>query len=123
MSQSPPVNPYAIAPAPMRPEDEKLWATLIHVGGIFFSFVPALVGYLVLRERGPFVRGHSATALNFQLTMLLGYIVGYVTAFFLIGFLVLLAVGVLIVVFGIMASIAANRGQEYYYPVAIRFVS
>jgi len=123
MSQQPPANPYAAAPAPMRPEDEKLWATLVHVGGIFFSFVPALVGYLALRDRGPFIRGHSTTALNFQLTMLLGYIIGYVTAFFFIGFLVLLAVGVLVVVFGIIAAIAANRGQEYYYPVAIRFVS
>ena len=37
MSQQPPVNPYATAPAPLRPEDEKLWATLIHVGGIFFG--------------------------------------------------------------------------------------
>jgi uncharacterized protein len=123
MSQQPPVNPYATAPAPLRPEDEKLWATLIHVGGIFFGFVPALVGYLVLKDRGPFIRGHSATALNFQLTMLIGYVVGYVTVFVFIGFLVLLAVGILVIVFGIIAAIAANRGEEYYYPVAIKFLS
>ncbi|MBU1251278.1 MAG: DUF4870 domain-containing protein [Actinobacteria bacterium] len=123
MSQQPPVNPYATAPAPLRPEDEKLWATLIHVGGIFFGFVPALVGYLVLKDRGPFIRGHSTTALNFQLTMLIGYVVGYVTAFVFIGFLVLLAVGILVLVFGIIAAIAANRGEEYYYPVAIKFLT
>jgi len=123
MSQQPPVNPYATAPAPLRPEDEKLWATLIHVGGIFFGFVPALVGYLVLKDRGPFIRGHSTTALNFQLTMLIGYVVGYVTVFVFIGFLVLLAVGILVIVFGIIAAIAANRGEEYYYPVAIKFLS
>jgi hypothetical protein len=123
MSQQPPVNPYTTTPAPLRPEDEKLWATLIHAGGIFFGFVPALVGYLVFRERGPFVRGHSTTALNFQLTMLLGYIVGYITAFFFIGFLVLIAVGVLVLIFSIMAAVAANRGEEYYYPVAIRFLT
>lgn len=123
MSQQPPVNPYATAPAPLRPEDEKLWATLIHIGGIFFGFVPALVGYLVLKDRGPFIRGHSTTALNFQLTMLIGYVVGYVTAFVFIGFLVLLAVGILVLVFGIIAAIAANRGEEYYYPVAIKFLT
>lgn len=123
MSQQPPVNPYATAPAPLRPEDEKLWATLIHVGGIFFGFVPALVGYLVLKDRGPFIRGHSTTALNFQLTMLIGYVAGYVLAFVFIGFLVLLAVGILVLVFGIIAAIAANRGEEYYYPVAIRFLT
>lgn len=123
MSQQPPANPYVTAPAPLRPEDEKLWATLIHIGGIFFGFVPALVGYLVLRDRGPFVRGHSTTALNFQLTMLIGYLIGYVTAFFFIGFIVLLAVGVLVLVFGIVAALAANRGEEYYYPVAIKFLT
>ncbi|QOD94605.1 DUF4870 domain-containing protein [Chryseoglobus sp. 28M-23] len=123
MSQQPPVNPYATAPAPLRPEEEKLWATLIHVGGIFFGFVPALIGYLVLKERGPFIRGHSTTALNFQLTMLIGYVVGYVTVFVFIGFLVLLAVGILVLVFGIIAAIAANRGEEYYYPVAIKFLT
>lgn len=123
MSQQPPVNPYATTPAPLRPEDEKLWATLIHVGGIFFGFVPALVGYLVLRDRGPFIRGHSMTALNFQLTMLIGYVAGIVTSFVFIGFLVLLAVGILILVFGIIAAVAANRGEEYYYPVAIRFLN
>ena len=123
MSQQPPVNPYATAPAPLRPEDEKLWATLIHVGGIFFGFVPALVGYLVLKDRGPFIRGHSTTALNVQLTMLIGYVAGYVLAFVFIVFLVLLAVGILVLVFGIIAAIAANRGEEYYYPVAIRFLT
>ncbi|MER3389907.1 MAG: DUF4870 domain-containing protein [Microcella sp.] len=123
MSQQPPVNPYASAPTPLRPEDEKLWATLIHIGGIFFGFVPALVGYLVLKDRGPFIRGHSTTALNFQLTMLIGYVAGYVLAFVFIGFLVLLAVGILVLVYGIIAAIAANRGEEYYYPIAIKFLN
>src|SRR5690554_102229 len=38
------------------PSDEKLWATLVHIGGIFFGPIPALIGYLVLKDRGPFVR-------------------------------------------------------------------
>lgn len=68
---TPPYQPpqYPAAPQPMNPADERLWATLVHVGGIFFNFVPALIGYLVLKDRGPFVRAHTATALNFQLTL------------------------------------------------------
>ena len=53
----------------------------------------------------------------------IGYVAGYVLAFVFIGFLVLLAVGVVIIVFGIIAAIAANRGEEYYYPVAIKFLN
>lgn len=107
----------------MSPADEKLWATLIHVGGLFFSFVPALIGYLVLRERGPFVRGHSATALNFQLTMLIASAIGGVTALFIIGIFVLIAVSILLLVFSIIAALAANRGEAYTYPLTITFVS
>ena len=70
----PPVdgNPYASStPQPMSPADEKLWSILIHIGGIVFGFLAPLIGYLVLKDRGPFVREHTATALNFQLTMLI----------------------------------------------------
>ena len=48
----PPQNPYEQTPQ-LSPADEKLWATLIHVAGIFFYFVPALIGYLLLKDQGP----------------------------------------------------------------------
>jgi uncharacterized Tic20 family protein len=118
----PPAAAYGGAPQPMSPQDEKLWATLTHVGGILFSWVAPLIAYLVLKDRGPFIRQHTAAALNFQLTMLIGYIVGGVLSLILIGYLVLLAVWVLTIIFGIMAAIAANSGQYYKYPVSITFV-
>ena len=58
----PPQQPYGGQQPQLSPADEKLWATLIHIGGILFSFIPALVGYLVLKDRGPFIRSHTATA-------------------------------------------------------------
>jgi len=107
----------------MSPADEKLWATLVHVGGIFFGFLPALIGYLVLKDRGPFVRSHTATALNFQLTLLIAEIVGYLLMFVLIGFLIVPAVYVVRIVFSIIAAVKANKGEWYAYPLSIRFVS
>jgi uncharacterized Tic20 family protein len=122
MSQTPPPsNPYQSA-AQLSPSDEKLWATLVHVLGIFFSVIPAVVGYLVLKDRGPFVREHTAAALNFQLTMLIAAAIGWITVLILIGFFIVTAVGVLVVVFSILAAVAANRGQTYKYPLSIEFV-
>ena len=118
----PPANPYH-APTPMNPADEKLWATLIHVGGILFGPLPALIGYIVLKDRGPFIRAHAATALNFQLTLLISYIVGGVLTIVVVGFLILAAAWVLAIVFGIMAALAANRGEYYTYPLSIKFVN
>ena len=120
---TPPTDPYQATPQPLSPSDERLWATLIHVGGIFFGFIPALVGYLVLKDRGAFIRAHTQTALNFQLTMLLAIVVGVVLSWLGIGFLLIFAVYLLQVIFGIMAAVASNRGEFYTYPIAIRFVS
>lgn len=106
----------------MSPQDEKLWATLTHVGGILFYWVAPLIAYLVLRDRGPFIRQHTAAALNFQLTALIGWVAGVVLSFVGIGVLVIIAVAVLVVVFSIIAAIAANNGQYYRYPIAIAFV-
>jgi uncharacterized Tic20 family protein len=110
------------AQQPMSPSDEKLWATLIQVGGLLFNFIPALIGYLVLKDRGPFVRAYSVTALNFQLTMLIAYIVGAALSIVGIGLLIILAVWVVNIVFSIIAALKANKGEWYTYPLSIPFV-
>ena len=84
----PPVYGAPSVPSPLSPADEKLWATLIHLGGLFFGFLAPLIGYLILKDRGPFVRAHAATALNFQLTLLIAYVVGSILTVVLIGFFI-----------------------------------
>jgi len=117
----PPADPYQTV-EPLSPSDERLWSTLVHVGGILFGFLPAVIGYIVLKDRGPFVREHTSTAFNFQMTVLIAYVAGTITAWIGIGLLVLLAAGVLNIVFSILAAIAANNGQLYKYPLTITFV-
>ena len=116
--------PYgSTTPQPMSPDDEKLWSILVHVGGILFGFLAPLIGFLVLKDRGPFVRAHTATALNFQLTMLIGYLIGAATTLLLIGIFILIAVWIATVVFGIIAAVAASQGRYYVYPLATKFVN
>lgn len=118
----PPASPYQ-SQGQLSPSDEKLWATLVHIGGIFFELLPALIGYLVLKDRGPFIRQHTAAALNFQITMLIGYIIGGILSVILIGFLIVFAVWVVTIIFSILAAVAANKGETYVYPLSIKFVS
>ncbi|UOQ89379.1 DUF4870 domain-containing protein [Agromyces endophyticus] len=119
----PPQDPYQQPSQQMSPSDEKLWATLIHIGGIFFSFVPALIGYLILKDKGPFIREHTATALNFQITMAIAYVVGSILTFVIIGIFILIAVWIVTIIFSIIAAVKANQGQPYTYPLSIKFVS
>jgi uncharacterized Tic20 family protein len=121
----PPQNPGYAPATEMSPADQRLWATITHVGGILFNWLAPLITYLVLKDRGAFVRAHTATALNFQLTLLIAYAAAFVLtliSFGILGF-VFLVPWVLAIVFGIMAAIAANKGEFYTYPMAIKFVS
>ncbi|WP_285116868.1 DUF4870 domain-containing protein [Leifsonia sp. fls2-241-R2A-40a] len=119
----PPQQPYGGSAPQLSPADEKLWATLVQVGGILFNWIPALIGYLVLKDRGPFVRAHTATALNFQITIFIAYIVGGILSIVFIGFFIIIAAWVINIVFSIIAAVKANQGEYYTYPLAIRFFS
>jgi len=109
-------------PQPMTPEDQRLWATLTHIGAIFFSLLVPIVAYLVLRDRGQFIREHTRQALNFHITAAIAGFVSGLLTIVLIGLVLLPIVGVLVIVFSIMAAIAANQGRFYKYPLSIEFI-
>ncbi|PPL18677.1 DUF4870 domain-containing protein [Microterricola pindariensis] len=122
----PPATPYQ-GPTQLSPADEKLWATLVHLGGLLWMVslpvIPALVGFLVLRDRGPFVRANTAAALNFQISMIIYAIVSSLLIIVVIGWFLLPIVGIVNIVFSIIAGVKANQGQVYTYPLTIKFVS
>jgi uncharacterized protein len=123
MTQPPPPPQYSYGPPPpLSPNDQRLWATLIHIGGILFGVLPSLVGFLVLKDRGAFIRQHTRAALNFQLTVLIAIFAGSVLSIIVIGAFLLFAVGVLDLIFSILAAVAANSGQLYRYPLSIEFI-
>lgn len=112
----------APAAAPLSPSDERLWATLAHVGGILFSFVAPLVIWLVFRERSRFVDEHGKEALNFQILVTIVYIVSSILFFVVIGFVTFAIAWIGVIVFGIQGAIAANKGAGYRYPVNWRII-
>lgn len=119
----PPPTQYAYQPPPpLNDSDQRLWATLIHIGGIFFGILPSLIGYLVLKDRGDFIQAHTRAALNFHISYLIAAVVSGLLIFIFIGVLLLPVLYVLNIVFSILAAVAANGGQYYKYPLAYEFV-
>ena len=138
-SALPPGEPFpgGRGPSLLTPSDETTWSTVTHLSWIAGTFVglpllAPLVLFLVLRERGPFVRHHTAEALNFHLSLLVygatvAVVGGLLTAVTLgiVAPLWALAGAVLVVagaVLTVIAGIASSRGQWYRYPLTIRFV-
>lgn len=112
-----------IAPASSSmPGDDKTWAILSHVLTFVGGFIAPLVIYLIKKDESPYVRHHAAEALNFQLSIIIYAIVSMILILVLIGILLILAVAIGALVFTIIAAIAASNGEEYRYPLTIRFV-
>jgi uncharacterized Tic20 family protein len=121
MSQVPPSQP------PLSADQERLWAMLAHLlsfvaAYIALGFIAPLVVLLVFGPRSAYVRAHAVESLNFNLSWLIYAIVGVVLIFLGIGILILLALGIAYVFLVIIASIRANNGQLFRYPLTLRFI-
>src|SRR5450830_1841923 len=91
-------------PAPMSDSDQRLWATLAHIGPIILGFIAPLVIWLVYRERGQYVEDQSKEALNFQITVAIAATVSGLLTLVLIGFVLLAIVAIGGLVLMIMAA-------------------
>ncbi|MHB1475865.1 MAG: DUF4870 domain-containing protein [Dermatophilaceae bacterium] len=111
------------AQAPVSPSDARMWSLVAHLGGIFFGFIPSLIIYVMFKDRDPFVRRHAAQALNFQIILAIIYAVSFPLMAIGIGFLTWAAAWICAVVFGSIAAMAANKGEEYTYPLVPQMVT
>ncbi len=112
---------------PQTTQDERTWALVSHIGcllGAWFAmaFLVPLVILLVKGKESAFVRHHAVESLNFQLSMLIYLFVSILLALLLVGLLILPVLGVLWLVFVVLATIKAGNGEGYRYPLTIRFV-
>jgi len=132
--QRPPADPdQAQAPTPAAPlseADDRQWASFAHLGGIL-SFLPSLLIWLIFKDRGRLTSVEAKEALNFQITVLFGYIAINIIASFLaavtfgIGAIFGLLGGALWIVsliFSILGFMQAKDGHHYRYPFAIRLI-
>lgn len=103
-------------------KDETNLALLAHILGIFTSFVGALVLWLVKKEDSAFVAQHALEALNFQITIAIGWVICMMLSFILIGVFLMPLLFIANLVFCILAAMAASKGQPYSYPFALRLL-
>ena len=129
--QRPPEQPYSSVPAhPLTESEDRQWASFAHLGGIL-SFLPALIIWLVFKDRGRFTAEQAKEALNFQITLLIGYVVIWVVTAFLavvtfglgsVFGLLVWVVWIVSVIFSILGFMQAKDGHPYRYPFNARLV-
>jgi len=103
-------------------QEARTMAMLCHLLAIFTGFLGPLILWLVKKDTDPFVDRQGKEALNFQITVLIASFVSGLLTMVCIGMVLLPIVVIANLVFCIMACVAANKGQDYRYPVSIRFI-
>lgn len=103
--------------------DDKNIATITHLGGTLFSFIPALIVWLLKKEHHEYIATQAKEALNFQITVLLAQFIAGILVWVLIGFLLIPIIWVTNIVFCIIAAISTSKGETYRYPFTLRLIN
>lgn len=114
-----PITPPNTEPS----SDDKNIATVTHLGGTVFSFVPGLLVWILKKDDSAYLADQAKEALNFQISVLIASFIAGILMFILIGFVLLLLVWVANIVFCIIAAISTSKGETYRYPFCLRLIN
>jgi len=110
-------------------QEEKNMGMFCHLAafaGLVIPFFGNIIGPLVIwqlkKDSSAYVDYHGKESLNFQITMAIAFLVSWVLAFIIIGFFLMLGLAIFNLVVIIIASIKANEGVRYQYPINFRFI-
>lgn len=117
-------------------QQNRTWGMIAHLSALvgliipFGNIIGPLVVWLIKKDEMPVVNEYGKEALNFQISMTiymvgLGIIAGILTAVVIGVFLfpLIAVLGLVDLVFVIIASIQANKGIAYHYPFTIRLIN
>lgn len=124
-------GPYQFSGMP--PADARTWATVTHVAAPalyvlslgWAGFLAPLVLWLIFKGKDPLVRQAAAGSFNFNFALTLVSIAAWVLGFITFGLLlpltglVVLALLIVQILFGVFGAIAASRGEAYKYPFQV----
>lgn len=99
--------------------EEKTMAILSHVLTIVFPILAPLIIYLIKKNESQYIAYHAKESLNFQITIMILIFALIIT---IIGIFLVWIIGIVALVFVIIATIRASEGKLYRYPFALRLI-
>lgn len=99
-------------------------ALAAHLLGIFTWFIGALIIWLINKDDASkaFVTDQAKEALNFQITVTIAMVISIILMVVIIGGILAPIVGIINLVFCIIAAVKANNGEAYRYPFTLRLI-
>lgn len=122
---STPPDQMPTSPAQEISSDDRNLAMLTHLSGFLFSVIVPLIVWLMNKDRADkrHLVDEAKEALNFQISVLLAYVICWVLMLVLIGFLLSWLLWIANLVFCIIAAVKTSADGRYRYPLALRLVN
>jgi uncharacterized Tic20 family protein len=105
------------------------WGMLCHLSALsgligipFGHLLGPLLVWLLKKNEFPYVDEQGKESLNFQISMTIYALVALFLVFAVIGIPLFVSLVILDVVFVVVASVKANSGKPYLYPLTIRIL-
>ncbi len=109
-------------------KEQRNWGALCHVSALIGYVFPLgnilgpLVIWILKKDEMPFVDDQGKESINFQITVLLAFIVCAILTLAIIGFFLFALVAIYQIIAIVLASIKANEGVNYRYPYILRLI-
>ncbi|MDP2633433.1 MULTISPECIES: DUF4870 domain-containing protein [unclassified Pseudoalteromonas] len=109
-------------------KEQRTWAMLCHLSALAGFIIPMgsvigpLVVWLIKKEDMPLVAEHGRKSLNFQITMLIAYIVCFILMIVAIGAILLPIVAIFSFIMVVIGAIKTNDGKPFNYPFSINLI-
>ena len=121
-------NMQPMGPTSLQTPDQRQMGLFLHLSQLanVILFPVGIIVPIVLwqtnKEKMPALDAHGKMVVNWMISFTIYAIVSIILMFVLIGFLTIIAVGILGIVFPIVGGIKANNGELWEYPLTIKFL-
>ena len=111
------------------PQNARTWAMFCHLGAFAGYVIPfgGIIGPIVVwamkKDQYELVDDQGKEAINFNISMIIYYIVAAILILALVGIFLLVALFFFRIIITVIAAIKANEGVRFRYPLCIRFIN
>ncbi len=108
--------------------DQKQMGMFLHLSQLAnFILPPAgivapIIIWQIKKDEMPALDAHGKMIVNWMISSLIYGFVSAILVFFLVGIFLLIALGIVGIVFPIIGAIKANNGEFWEYPLTIKFL-
>lgn len=121
-------NMQPMAPSALQTSEQRQMGMFLHLSQLAnvilfpIGIIVPIVLWQTQKEKMPAIDAHGKMVTNWMISVTIYAIVSIILMFVLIGFLTIIAVGVMGILFPIIGGVKANSGELWEYPLTIKFI-